>query len=294
MVKIDFQEYDEISKMETLIDMIINNFKLSEAYITLKTKEQQIHYILTIISILYKQKCYEEYLGEHVNGIIQDENIDTIYEIIDELKEDIEEKNIFSAIKKIKKYGFFIQTFLEPYFIKKKTNYITEKHSIEIVLSQNNQKELLKYNPLAINQILNYMKNPLTEEEKMIHEIIEFFVESQQVYEDETEIYKYIKELMKKNYNEKKQEEIISFIISNTYQEIIENPVDESKNVIKPIIENEKINKEHIIEHFKNNDTFSNMILKTFLKYNLEIQEGRLEELKNKQSKKYAKRIYNK
>lgn len=294
MVKLDFEEYDEISKMELIIESIIRNFRLEQVLISLANDEKQKIMILTILSILCKQKYYQEYLKKHVIQYQQDDVIQVIEEVINKLKESLETNDIKEATYKLKEHGEFIQINLDMYFQKKHANYITEKHSMKLVIDQNKQKELLETNPYTINQLLKYLQKPLTQEETIIEEMIEFQQESFQTYKIETKILKYIKALMKKNYNEEQLNNTIAFILSNVYQEVLEDYNDQNRRLIKNIVENEDLNKTELIEHFKNNDMFSNMILKKFLIYNDKIEEGCLEELQHKESKKYAKRLYDK
>ena len=291
MVKINFDEYDQISSMEDKIESIIKRINLKDNYIISYNKEENIRYVLTIISILYKQKCYEEYL-EIITKTKRKIEIQSLNKIIEEIYKYIKIDNFVNASKTIGKYGFVVQEILNQYFNKKNTNYITKQHTIESLIKQNKHKELLKYNPLIINQLLKAMQSPLTQEEQIIEDIIEFIVESQQIFFDKIDITNYIKELMKNKYGEKELEKVISFIISDTYQEIKENPLDKYPNIIIPIIENERITKKDIINQFNENDKFSNIILETFVKYNIEIRQGRLEELEKKSSKKYAKKLY--
>ena len=294
MVKLDFEEYDEISKMELIIESIIRNFRLEQVLISLANDEKQKIMILTILSILCKQKYYQEYLKKHVIQYQQDDVIQVIEEVINKLKESLETNDIKEATYKLKEHGEFIQINLDMYFQKKHANYITEKHSMKLVIDQNKQKELLETNPYTINQLLKYLQKPLTQEETIIEEMIEFQQESFQTYKIETKILKYIKALMKKNYNEEQLNNTIAFILSNVYQEVLEDYNDQNRRLIKNIVENEDLKKTELIEHFKNNDMFSNMILKKFLIYNDKIEEGCLEELQHKESKKYAKRLYDK
>ena len=284
MIKIDFED-DETKRMETII-YGITSLKLNNSIISLGNYQDQLEFILTIMSILYKQKCYEEYIKNHVCEHEEDMNIEIIYEIIDE-------KKLIDATIKVKKYSFLIEPFIKQYYAKKMANYIAQKHQIGIIIDQNNQKELLRYNPLEINRLIKYIHNPLTKEERIIQHIIEFLIEAQQTYLDEKTQIKYIKDLMKRNNNKEELEEIISFIIGNSYQEVKDNLYDENRNIIIPIVENQNIKKQDIIKQFNNSEEFSNMFLKTFITYNLEIEKGHLDELKTKESKKYAKRLYN-
>lgn len=293
-MKIDFEKYDETSKMEIVIEGIIKMFGLTHAYIKLSNEKDQLIYALTILSILYKERCYEEYLAQNINGKIDEESIAILDEIIEELKTNIQEKDLDEVTCTIKNYGELIKIYLERYFMKKRTNYITKKHSIEIITSQNNQKQLLSYNPFAINQLLEYEQKPLTREEIIIEDIIELLMESELHCKTKEQILKKLKQLMKQKYKKEELDEVISFIISDTYQEVIDNPLDENRNIVIPILENSDIKKEYIIKHFNEDDNFSSMILKTFISYNYNIQEGRLEELEQKPSKEIAEKMYKK
>jgi len=294
MVKLDFKKYDVTSTMEQIIESTIRHFRLNSIVITLKTEEKQKQLILTIISILYKLKCYQEYLKENIAEFEQDENIKILYEIIDKFSKNIEDNDIKQATILLKTMGSYIQVFLEMYFERKNANYIAEKSYIKYVIDQKNQKEYLEYNPYVINQLLQYIQNPLTPEETIISEIIEYEVETEQLYNRQEKVLRHIKKLMKTHNDEETYSDKIAFIISNVYQEVIEDYNDENRSIIKGIIENEEMDRNAVIEQFKTSDTFSNMILKTFLLHNREIEEGHLEELKTKESKQYAKRIYDK
>ena len=294
MVKLDFKKYDVTSTMEQIIESTIRHFRLNSIVITLKTEEKQKQLILTIISILYKLKCYQEYLKENIAEFEQDENIKILYEIIDKFSKNIEDNDIKQATILLKTMGSYIQVFLEMYFERKNANYIAEKSYIKYVIDQKNQKEYLEYNPYVINQLLQYIQNPLTPEETIISEIIEYEVETEQLYNRQEKVLRHIKKLMKTHNDEETYSDKIAFIISNVYQEVIEDYNDENRSIIKGIIENEEMDRNAVIEQFKTSDTFSNMILKTFLLHNREIEEGHLEELKTKESKQFAKRIYDK
>lgn len=294
MEKLDFEKYDKISKIELIIEDIIRKLKLDKVLIKLATESQQKQFTLTILSILYKQKYYQEYLKKHVIEFEQDNDIKILQEIIDAIKQPLEEDKIIETIYIIKNYGYYIQFYLEMYFQKKRKNYITEKHSTKLIFDQNKQKEILEINPYMINQLLSYLQKPLTKEETMIEEIMEFQMEASQTYQTEEKMLEYIKTLMKNNYNEEQLNETIAFIISIVYQKIIEDYNDQNRNIIKGMIENEKIDKNKIIEHFKNANSFSNKILNRFIMYVNKIEKGYLEELEHKESKKYAKKIYDK
>lgn len=293
MKKISFDEYDNVSSMERTIEILTKAGCFRNSYVVYTEREEQIIFILTIISILYKQKCYQEYLEKNTEAQ-NDVEIEILDNIIEKLYKYVKEDNYIEASKIIKNNGIVIQEFLTQYYIKKDTNYITSKHTIEVVFKEKKQKEILKYNPLIINQLLKAKQNPITEEEQIIEDILEFIVESEQICFTRIEISNNIKKLMEKKYKEKELDNVISFIISIIYQEIKENPISEISNMIIAIVENQKISKEEIIKRFKEDDKFSNMILKTFQEYNFEIEEGKLRSLEQQPSKEYAKRIYNK
>lgn len=293
MKKISFDEYDNVSSMERTIEILTKSECFRNSYIVYTEREEQIIFIITIISILYKHKCYQEYL-EKITEAKNDVEIEILDNMIEELHKCVKEDNYIEASKIIKNNEIVIQEFLTQYYTKKDTNYITNKHTIEVVIKEKKQKEILKYNPLIINQLLKAKQTPLTEEEQIIEDILEFIVESEQICFTRIEISNNIKKLMEKKYKEKELDNVISFIISIIYQEIKENPISEISNMIIAIVENEKISKEEILKRFKEDEKFSNIILKTFQEYNFEIEEGKLRNLEQQPSKEYAKRIYNK
>ena len=59
-------------------------------------------------------------------------------------------------------------------------------------------------------------------------------------------------------------------------------------------VENEKIEPSDFVSYFKENKKFSNTFLENFINYNQNIEEGRLRELKTKESYKKIKRLYKK
>lgn len=293
-MRLDFQKYDEISRMEMIIEAIINHNRLDKLLISLGTEDNQKRMILTMISMLYKQKCHHEYVKNHIIDDDEISNIKIIYEIIDILNEELKKEKILSATRKVNENGNIIQIFLEKYFEQKNINYITNKHFMKLVIEQGNQKELLSYNPYAINQLLEYIQNPLTKEEIIIADLLEYNSEAENTFNRQEKILTSVKELMKQNYKGEQLDDAIAFILSDVYQEIIENYYDSNRNLIKSIIENKEVEKTEIIEHFKENDAFSIMILNKFFLFNKKLYEGRLKELEQKESKKYAKRIYDK
>lgn len=197
-------------------------------------------------------------------------------------------------------YTDIIENFLEMYFERKNTNYIQNKMSQEVI--KDKQKSLLKINPFAINQCIDYSANELTEEEKIINDIIEFNriavlkldeeVETLEEKEYQRKKLNLVKKQMIKNYSKYKLSKVILFMISNLYQEIMENPIDITYNTIKATVENEQVKNDDLVKYFISSDNFSGIIIGKFIDYNIKIQENRLQELETKETKTYAKKRY--
>lgn len=292
MDKIKIDKRDEISWMENIIEKLINEFDITKQRIMMTTKEQHITYVLTLISILYKEKCFEEYIGEKT-GDIDEVSLDLLDEIIYELKMYLN-KDIKRTVNTIYNYRELIEAYLQSYFYRKNANYISEKYDVEIIRQQNKEKEYIQINPLSLNQLLYYKENPLTQQEKIIAQINNYNVEAEQICEDRLKQLSYIKKLLERNNSEKELEKIILFIIGNTYQEIEQDPTNEKRNDIMYAVENEKIEPSDFVSYFKENKKFSNTFLENFINYNQNIEEGRLRELKTKESYKKIKRLYKK
>ena len=281
-MEIKINKKDETSWMESIIEKLIDKFDITKQKIMMTTKEQQALFILTILSILYKEKCYEEYIGKKL-GEVDDISQEILDEIMYELKQDLEE-DLKTTVYTIRKYGGIIEAYLQSYFYRKNTNYISEKYNIEIIKQLKKEKEYIKITPLSLNQLIYYDNNPLTQEEIIIAEINEFNVEAEQIYIDKSKQLNHVKKLMQNNYKEKELDEIILFIIRNTYQEIEQDLKNPKRNEIMYAVENQKVKPEDFVSYFKENKKFSNTFLENFINYNLKIEEGRLEDLKKKES----------
>ena len=303
-MKIDVTKLDYITPIEKEIKKIVNENHQNIINIELKDKNTQemTLYILTILSILYKQKHFLIYEIEKMKKIDQKltneflNYVDNLNKTIKDIEIPIKEKNISKAIYEIIFDKQFISDMLEKYFSIKETNYILEK--MEIEQSVKTQKQHIKLNPFIINQYINYDLNQLTDEEKIIADILEFnrisiIILEEKETKDINDFFKQKMKLIKKqilkNYNENEIKEVILFMISNVYQELLENSKDKAYIKIMSIIENGELTKEKLIKLFEKSESFSGNIIEKFIDYNLEIKKGRLEELKEKESYQFIK-----
>lgn len=308
-MEFDVKKLDLITPIENEIQKIISenpqniiNLKLTE-----KTPEEMTLYLLTITSILYKHKHYIIYEIEKTKKINQKLTcellacVDFLDKLIKELQGSIREKKISKALFTIISNKPFVSDILEMYFNIKETNYILEK--MEIEQSTQTQKKHFEINPFIINQYIDYFLNKLTEEEKIIADILEFnrisiITLEEKETKDLNDFFKQkialIKKQILKNYNENEIKEVILFMISNAYQELSENQKDKVYTKIKSIIENEEMTTEKLIKLFKQSESFSGIIIGKFIDYNLRIKKGRLEELKGKETYQFIKNKYKK
>lgn len=307
-MKIDFDKLDLITPLENKIEKLITHHE----YEKIKTKELTAKelklYILTIISILYKlskftiydvetSKKVDQKLAQELLNIVKVLNIFT-----DELNKSLKQGNLYKCIMLLVLNSDFIFEALEEYFLIKNTNYITKKMQIEKTLKF--QKHHLELNPFIINQYMKYETKKITNEEQIIGDILEYDrialiilddivenIESDEYYKKRIKL---VKKQIIKNYNEIELNKVILFIIGDVYQELLENKKDIMYLKIKSIVENEEITTKGLIELFKKSESFSNIMIGKFIDYNIEIKEGRLEELKEKESYQYMKERYKK
>lgn len=293
-MEIDFNTYDYLSYTEEIMEHLFEIVSLENAIITFPNYEKSTTYLLMITTILYKEMCYNKYYEQVLKNAKMKIEIDFVDErtknIIDDLKKYISEKDHPSAQKLILYNGSLIEEYVERYFDRKNKNYIQAKRPFYILNKQHKQIELLHINPFAVNQSIKYYKNPITEEEKLISDMIDYLyiIKEIQKVEDDDEKLNNIKHLFITNYNQHLNDAII-FIICNAYQEILEQTNDPFYIHLKSIIENTQITTEEIIQHFKEDKKFSNTIIAAFLYYNKKIKNGRLQELKSKPSYEYVK-----
>jgi len=148
-------------------------------------------------------------------------------------------------------------------------------------------------NPYMINQFLDYQQKPLSEEEQIIREIIDYYIASQQYY-GKPRIDHVIGLLGENNerYNNRLERKVL-FIMSNTYQETKDRN-DSFYGYLMDILDKMDYKPQKIINYLSNNYEKFKKILEKFIEYNMCIEEGRLEELEKQPSAQYAKRIYRK
>ena len=183
---------------------------------------------------------------------------------------------------------------IEEYYYDKNTNYIGEKFYLYNIIKQKNIKETLALNPYMISQFFDYQQKPLTKEELIIQEIMDYNKEAEWRYLDPTRIMKYVISLFEYNNQRPNSKETkLLFIISNVLQESKERK-DKFYGKLMWLLENSKYNPEIIINYLSKNKDMLIEIMKKFTDYNREIKEGRLEQLEKKSSAEIAQKIYRK
>ena len=284
---VDFKKYDQITEIENALENLLKYTQLSDYNLAILNHENQILLLLTIQSILYKEHTKNEYLIEqfkkiktHTAEFITYCNYN-IEELMEKLDDCIFEKNMEKANIIITSYGKIIGQILLSYYNQKQKNYIKERMITDLLIETKQVVELIEFNPFIVNQLFQH--KPLTQEEKFIYDITEYHEYS--VPENFVEIKKLIKDNHKKDLAQ-----IIIFILNNVYQEIMDDKTETDKLEIKSIMENKQIKNEDIIKFFIENNNFSSKYIEYFLMYNSTIKQGRLEELKHKQSYIYTRK----
>jgi len=311
---LNFKEYDIVGRNEDKLEEVLfeknhQNAELSKLNKYIDNKDTIM--LSTIMSSLYKLRSKKLYMINKIPGKYEEDE-DTIWEaeiIIRNIYKALKEKR-YDKIKDLIKsnnnsfFSFLIEgksenrrilnNLLYNYYYDKNINYIGEKFYMENIFKQNSVKEVLALNPYMINQILDYEQHPLTKEELIIQEIMDYLKDAEWKYIDSNEITKYIIELFK--YNNKKtntKEKKLLFIVSNVFQESKERN-DRFYGKIMYILENTKYDPETIINYLSRDEKTLIEIMKKFIDYNREIEKGRFEELQEKSSAKIAEKIYRK
>lgn len=311
---LNFKEYDIVGRNEDKLEEVLfeknhQNAELSKLNKYIDNKDTIM--LSTIMSSLYKLRSKKLYMINKIPGKYEEDE-DTIWEaeiIIRNIYKALKEKR-YDKIKDLIKsnnnsfFSFLIEgksenrrilnNLLYNYYYDKNINYIGEKFYMENIFKQNSVKEVLALNPYMINQILDYEQHPLTKEELIIQEIMDYLKDAEWKYIDSNEITKYIIELFK--YNNKKtntKEKKLLFIVSNVFQESKERN-DRFYGKIMYILENTKYDPETIINYLSRDEKTLIEIMKKFIDYNREIEKGRFEELQKKSSAKIAEKIYRK
>lgn len=294
MRKINFNAYDHLSNVEEIMEQVFKLISLEDTIIASPNFEDETTYLLMIITILYKEMYYNRYYEQVLKNAKMNIKYDFVNErteiIINTLKKYISEKDYLKAQQIIYYNGSLIEEYIERYFERKNKNYIQAKRPFYILNQQNQQNELLHINPFAVNQSIKYYRNPITPEEKIISDMLDYLyiIKEIQRVEDKEEKLNQIKHLFMTNYKKHLNDAII-FIICDVYQETLEQNNDSFSDHLKNLIENKKITTKKIIQYFKSDEEFANIVLAAFLYHNKKIENGRLEELKTKPSYVYVK-----
>lgn len=294
---IDLEQYDELSEMENILkyylDELWEETNLSETKLVFTERKYNTLYILTIITILYKEQQINKYIEQKTKDTayytdfrIINNQIDYIIEI---LLYALNEKDLIYATDIIIQYGIIIEETIKKFYSRKEKNYIQKEQAMRLIVEQKKEKQLMQLNPFAINQILQYKFIPMSTEEKIICDILEFYRIAALNITNQGKALIYVKQLLEKNYEPKQLEHAIIFIIGNVYQEAAERKINELFNELRPIIENQKITNNQIKEYFLSNNNFSNKILAAFILLTAQIEYGRLEQLEKAGSYQYIK-----
>lgn len=266
----------------------------------------------TIMSILFKLRSKKLYMKGKIPGKIEEDE-DAIWETeiiirdfykalkekrYDKIKDFLNEsqKNNFLAFLIEGKYENrkILSNLLYDYYKDKNVNYIGEKFYLENIIKQKNVREVLSLNPYMISQLLDYQQNPLTKEELIIQEIMDYLKYSEWNYFYPEEIIKHVIDLFEQNNQKTNAKEIkMLFIISNVFQESKERN-DKFYGKIMYLLESAKYDPETIINCLSQDKKTLIEIMKKFTEFNRNIKEGRLEELETKPSAEYAQKIYRK
>lgn len=296
-MELDFKTNDIVERKEAQIEKIVYMRNPNKTDIRgLRDQivnKKDIEMFLTLMSILYKTRSKSTYIKNRIKESRTSEknSIITTEEIMNSLYKNRKNKTRISEI--ISENGCLLDEALCKYYACKNTNYIEKKSFIDIIIRQRAEKEILKLNPYMINQFLDYQQKPLSEEEQIIREIIDYYIASQQYY-GKPRIDHVIGLLGENNERyDKRLERKVLFIMSNTYQETKDRN-DSFYGYLMDILDKMDYKPQKIINYLGNNYDKFKKILEKFIDYNMCIEEGRLEELEKQPSAQYAKRIYRK
>lgn len=314
-MELDFKKYDIVDAKEAKLEEIVfmqnpknANVKGLTKYIDEKDK-LMLHTLLSIMFKLRSKAIYtkdkmpksvesKETIIKETERIIGSLHRDLKRNRYDNIKDFIQEKNPnnFRDFRREKKYinRQIIGDLLYRYYLEKNTSYIGSKLYIKTLLDQNSAKEILTINPFMIGELLDYQQKPLTKEELIIQEVMDYLIEAEQNYANPDDVIKYTIELLEQNNKGfGLKENKILYIISNVYQESKERN-DSFYGKMLYILENTKYEPHKIIDYLNKNNNILIEIIEKFTDYNMYLEEGRLEELEQKPSAEYAKRIYRK
>ncbi len=298
-MELDFRKNNIVNSKEDEIERIISKRTSSTNIPELANhikKNKDIIMASTLMSILFKVRNKSIYMKDkiEISSEFEEDTIFLTQELIKMMYSTLEKRGLKGINRPLLENASIINDILLKYISDKKTNYIAQKFFIETLINQNSQKEILELNPYMITELLNYQQNPLTTEEKIIREIIDYYIESQQCFDSPKDL-KYVLHLLGKNSKAFKEPEVkMLYIVSNTYQQSKEQEDYKFYNRMREIIENPSCNQSWIINYLNQNQSFTYEIINKFIKYNIDIQEGELKLLETRPTAQYAKKIYKK
>lgn len=292
---LDFKNYDEVTKKENEIEQIIymqkpNRTNINGLIEQINNNDKIM--LATLMSMLYKVRSKSIHMKEKIakSAELEQDWIFMTEEIIWNLYK--QSKNQKQIKKFILENSCILEEILLKYYSEKNISYIGSKSFIDIILKQNGQKEVLALNPYMITQLLDYQQKPLTKEEQIIREVTDYHIDAQQYYDNPKDL-DYVKHLLYTNNTPDELHKKVLFMISNVYQETKENN-DSFYGKLMYILEITNYKPLNIFNYINNDHKMFRKILERFLNYNINIEEGRLEELENKPTSTYAKKIYRK
>lgn len=285
---IDFRNFDCITPIEDKLEEFYN----TGLYNFDGSNEDKVIYILTLLSILYKEKTYSNYLARQIksfsSGLTRDllDEVDALDLVISEISSGLYHKDINKCIVLIYAYRDFIYENLDVYFKRKKENYIFQKIIFDVIKEQSKVKSLVQLNPFVINQVLQYEQCPLSRDERLIADVLEYYYFCLYKYpRNVIKLFKAVKKLMFINIDSHRLYDSVLFMFCDVYQELLEHDMD---NKFKNVLEDKNISTTKLFKMFKDNDSFSSSIISHFVKYNIGIEEGRLDYLKSLPSYQYV------
>ena len=293
---LDFKTNDIINSKEDEIERIISKKSITANISDLAQyikENKDIIMTRTLLSMLYKTRSKSIYMKDKIAESRQFEQ-DTIYmseELIKIIYITLNRRGIKDIKRVLLENAGILNEILLKYYSEKNTNYIEEKFFLETIMNQNGEKEILVLNPFMISQLLDYKNKPLTYEEKIIREIIDYYVEAQQYYDSPKDI-RYVEKLLSKNNHIKEMVNKKSYMMSNVYQQSKKYKDEKFSKNISKIFENKNL---HDIEIYNFLSLYyESEITKKFIEYNMNIEEGKIEELEKQPSAVFAKILYKK
>lgn len=296
-MELDFKKCDIVDSKEDEIEKIVYLQNPKNANIVGVAQQignnKDIVMFSTLMSILFKARSKLKYMQgksdvsyeeNHISILMTEEIMWNLYK---------KQKNPKQIKEFILENGCIIEELLLKYYSEKNINYVTNRFFIDTVINQSTPSEILKLNPYMINQLLDYQQNPLTYEEKIIEEMLDYYSEAQELYESPIDI-NYTIGLLKNNNELFESKKKLLYIVSNVYQQSGERKDKTYYYKLSQILEMTQYKPQNIIRYLNNNTKIRDEIVGKFIDYNIYIEEDTLEKLEQKPSAVYAKKIYHK